>query len=98
VSRIDRKTTKTESSPVWVGGGDRTGVLRLLLHAGAVGTYTTETNEFVVETVLYSSATNGRTGPPGATPAAPPTKFANDIAKPVADSLKESGSSRRPAR
>jgi len=93
VSRIDRRTTKTESTPVWVGGGVPTmGFYDYYYYPVAVGTYTTETNEFVVETVLYDLRDNkpywaARSN----TSRTAPTKFANDIAKPVADSLKESG-------
>ena len=93
VSRIDRRTTKTESSPVWVGGSVPTmGFYDYYYYPVAVGTYTTETNEFVVETVLYDLRDNkpywaARSN----TSRTAPTKFANDIAKPVADSLKESG-------
>jgi hypothetical protein len=99
VSRIDRKTTKTESTPVWVGGGYSPGFYDYCYPPVAVGTYTTETNEFVVETVLYSLRDNrpywaARSN----TSRTAPTKFANDIAKPVADSLKESGLFGAPAR
>jgi hypothetical protein len=99
VSRVDRKTTKTESSPVWVGGGYAPGFYDYYYTPVAVGTYTTETNEFVVETVLYSLRDNrpywaARSN----TSRTAPTKFANDIAKPVADSLKESGLFGAPAR
>ena len=99
VSRIDRRTTKTESSPVWVGGGVPTmGFYDYWYYPVAVGTYTTESNEFVVETVLYDLRDNkpywaARSN----TSRTAPTKFANDIAKPVADSLKESGLFARPA-
>ena len=100
VSRIDRRTTKTESSPVWVGGGVPTmGFYDYYYYPVAVGTYTTESNEFVVETVLYDLRDNkpywaARSN----TSRTAPTKFANDIAKPVADSLKESGLFGAPAR
>src|SRR5262245_14859187 len=92
VSRIDRRTTKTESTPVWVGGGPWVGYYDYWYTPVAVGTYTTESNEFIVETVLY----NLRDDRPywmarSNTSRTSPTKFANDIAKPVADSLKESG-------
>jgi hypothetical protein len=92
VSRVDRKTTKTESTPVWVGGGYAPGFYDYYYTPVAMSTYTTETNEFVVETVLYSLKDNkpywaARSN----TSRTAPTKFANDIAKPVADSLKESG-------
>jgi hypothetical protein len=99
VSRIDRRTTKTESSPVWVGGGVPTmGFYDYMYYPVAVGTYTTETNEFVVETVLYNLRDNkpywaARSN----TSRTAPTKFANDIGKPVADSLKESGLFSAPA-
>lgn len=99
VSRVDRKTTKTESTPVWVGGGYSPGFYDYYYTPVAVGTYTTESNEFVVETVLYSLRDNkpywaARSN----TSRTAPTKFANDIAKPVADSLKESGLFGPPAR
>ena len=92
VSRVDRRTTTTQSTPVWVGGGYSPGFYDYYYTPMAVGTYTTETNEFVVETVLYSLRDNkpywaARSN----TSRTAPTKFANDIAKPVADSLKESG-------
>ena len=92
VTRIDRRTTKTESTPVWVGGGYAVGFYDYYYTPVAMGTYTTESNEYVVETVLYSLRDNK---PYWATRSntsrTAPTKFANDIAKPVADSLKESG-------
>jgi hypothetical protein len=99
VSRVDRKTTKTESTPVWVGGGYAPGFYDYYYTPVAVGTYTTEANEFIVETVLYSLRDNrpywaARSN----TSRTAPTKFANDIAKPVADSLKESGLFGAPAR
>jgi hypothetical protein len=92
VSRVDRRTTKTESTPVWVGGGYSPGFYDYWYTPVAVGTYTTESNEFIVETVLYSLRDNrpywaARSN----TSRTAPVKFANDIAKPVADSLKESG-------
>jgi len=93
VSCIDRRTTKTESTPVWVGGGvPAYGFYDYWYAPVAVGTYTTEENEFIVETILFdledgrpywmARSNTSRTNP---------TKFAKDIAKPVADSLKESG-------
>lgn len=92
VSRIDRRTTKTESTPVWVGGGYAVGFYDYYYTPVAMGTYTTESNEYVVETVLYNLRDNrpywmARSN----TSRTAPTKFANDIAKPVADSLKQSG-------
>ena len=92
VSRIDRRTTKTESTPVWVGGGYAPGFYDYYYTPIAVGTYTTESNEFIVETVLYSLVDNrpywaARSN----TSRTAPVKFANDIAKPVADSLQQSG-------
>jgi hypothetical protein len=92
VSRIDRRTTKTESTPVWVGGGYAVGFYDYYYTPVAMGTYTTESNEFVVETVLYDLRDNrpywmARSN----TSRTAPTKFANDIAKPVAESLKASG-------
>ena len=92
VSRIDRRTTKTESTPVWVGGGYAVGFYDYYYTPVAMGTYTTESNEYVVETVLYNLRDNrpywmARSN----TSRTAPTKFANDIAKPVADSLKASG-------
>ncbi|HME92184.1 MAG TPA: hypothetical protein VKE49_12225 [Myxococcaceae bacterium] len=93
VSRIDRATVKTESTPVFVGvGGATVGFYDYWYAPAAVGTYTTEETNYVVETVLFdvddgrpywAARTNtGRTEP---------TKFAKDIAGPVAQSLKESG-------
>jgi hypothetical protein len=93
VSRIDRRTTKTESTPVWVGGGvPAYGFYDYWYAPVAVGTYTTEENEFIVETILFdledgrpywmARSNTSRTNP---------TKFANDIARPVAESLKQSG-------
>lgn len=92
VSRVDRKTTKTESTPVWVGGGYAVGFYDYYYTPVAMGTYTTESNEFVIETVLYNLRDNrpywmARSN----TSRTNPTKFANDIAKPVAESLKASG-------
>jgi len=92
VSRVDRRTTTTQSTPVWVGGGYAVGFYDYYYTPVAMGTYTTESNEFVVETVLYDLRDNrpywmARSN----TSRTAPTKFANDIAKPVADSLKASG-------
>ncbi len=92
VSRIDRRTTKTESTPVWVGGGYAPGFYDYWYTPVAVGTYTTESNEFVVETVLYDLRDNrpywmARSN----TSRTNPTKFAQDISGQVAESLKQSG-------
>ena len=99
VSRVDRRTTKTETTPVWVGGGYSPGFYDYYYTPVAMGTYTTESNEFIVETVLYSLRDNrpywmARSN----TSRTNPTKFAQDIARPVADSLKESGLFGPPAR
>jgi hypothetical protein len=95
VSRIDRADVKTQSTPVWVGTAAPTVGFYDYWYApapAAVATYTTEESNYVVETVLFdvddgrpywAARTNtGRTEP---------TKFAKDIAGPVAQSLKESG-------
>jgi hypothetical protein len=93
VSRVDRHTSKIESSPVWVGGGYTTvGFYDYWYAPGAVATYTTEENEYIVETILFNMedqrpywvarSNTSRTSP---------DKFANDIAGKVAQSLKESG-------
>jgi hypothetical protein len=92
VSRVDRRTTKTESTPVWVGGGPVVGYYDYWYTPMAVGTYTTESNEFIVETVLYNlSDDRPYWAARSNTSRTSPSKFANDIAGPVANSLKESG-------
>src|SRR5215472_14419174 len=53
VSRIVRATVKTESTPVLVGvGGATVGFYDYWYAPAAVGTYTTEETNYVVETVL----------------------------------------------
>jgi hypothetical protein len=96
VSKIARRTTKTESTPVYVGGGYGTyyggGFYDYWYAPMAMSSYTTETNEFIVETVLYAltddvpmwaTRTNTRRTDAGA--------FANDIGGSVAAGLKTAG-------
>ena len=93
VSRIDRADVKTQSSPVWVGYGVTTvGFYDYWYSPGAVATYTTEETNYVVETVLFG-VDDGRAYwvARSNTSRTEPTKFAKDIAGPVAKSLKESG-------
>ena len=52
------ETTKTESTPVWVGGGSAMGFYDYYYTPVAMGTYTTESNEFIIETVLYNLRDN----------------------------------------
>lgn len=96
VSKIARRTTKTESTPVYVGGGYGTyysaGFYDYWYAPMAVASYTTETNEFIVETVLYALtddqpmwATRTNTKRTDA------AVFANDIAGSVATGLKTAG-------
>jgi len=93
VSRVDRRTTKTESTPVWVGGTVApVGFYDYWYAPVAIGTYTTESNEFIVETILYNLNDNrpywmARSN----TSRTAPDKFARDISGPVADALKQSG-------
>ncbi len=95
VSRIDRSDVKTEYSPVWVGTSVATVGFYDYWYApapAAVATYTTEDVKYVVETVLFD-VDDGRPYwmARSNTSRTSPTKFANDIAKAVAKSLKESG-------
>jgi len=95
VSRIDRADVKTESTPVWVGVGAPTVGFYDYWYApmpAAVATYTTEETNYVVETVLFG-VDDGRAYwmARSNTSRTEPTKFAKDIAGPVAQSLKESG-------
>jgi len=97
VSKIARRNTKLESTPVYVGGGYGTayygsGFYDYWYAPMAVSSYTTETNEFIVETVLYAltddqpmwaTRTNTKRTDPGA--------FAGDIAGSVATGLKTAG-------
>lgn len=93
VSRVDRRTTKTETSPVFVGGGVySTGFYDYWYAPMAVGSYTTESNEFIVESILYNLADSkplwmARSN----TSSTSPGQFGKDIGGPVADSLKSSG-------
>jgi hypothetical protein len=93
VSRVDRRTTKTETPPVFVGGGVySTGFYDYWYAPVAVGSYTTESNEFIVESILYDLSDNkplwmARSN----TSRTSPGKFAQDIGGPVADALKSSG-------
>ena len=93
VTRVDRRTTKTETTPVFVGGGTYyAGFYDYWYTPVAVGSYTTESNEFIVESILYdlldskplwmARSNTSRTDP---------GKFGQDIAGPVADALKSSG-------
>jgi len=92
VTRIDSRNVKTESTPVWVTTGVPGPYFYDYYSAVAVGTYTTEESEAVVETVLFSLEDGrpywmARTF----TKRTDPNKFAKDIAPTVASSLKESG-------
>jgi hypothetical protein len=94
VTRVDRRTTKTETTPVLVGGGAyySSGFYDYWYAPVAVGSYTTESNEFIVESVLYDLSDNkplwmARSN----TSRTNPGQFAQDIARPVADALKSSG-------
>jgi len=93
VSRIVRADVKTEYTPVFVGGGVvAVGFYDYWYAPAAVATISTENTEYAVESVLFdidnarpywmARSNTSRTSP---------TKFANDIGGPVAQSLKESG-------
>jgi len=93
VSRIDRADVKTQYYPVWVGGAvTPVGFYDYWYAPAAVATYSREDIDYVVETILFdiddarpywmARSNTSRTSP---------TKFAKDIAGPVAQSLKGSG-------
>ena len=93
VSRIDRADVKTEYTPVFVGGGGTAvGFYDYWYAPAAVATYTTEESNYIVETILFD-VDDGRPYwmARSNTSRTSPTKFAKDIARPVAQSLKESG-------
>jgi len=96
VSKIARRTTKLESTPVFIGGSYGAiyggGFYDYWAAPMAVATYTTEENDFIVETVLYALDDNKpmwamRTD----TSRTSPSKFAGDIGGAVADDLKKAG-------
>jgi len=96
VSKIARRTTKLESTPVFIGGSYGAvyggGYYDYWVAPAAVATYTTEDNEFVVETVLYTlSDDKPMWAARSVTSRTSPTKFAKDIGGVVADDLKKAG-------
>ena len=96
VSKVARRTTKLESTPVFVGGSYGAiygaGFYDYWVAPMAVATYTTEENEFVVETVLYTLDDNKPMwAARSVTSRTSPSAFARDIGGAVADGLKQAG-------
>lgn len=96
VSKVARRTSKLEATPVFIGGSfgyaSGAGYYDYWVAPMATGMYTTETNEFIVETVLYDLKDNkpmwaARSNTSQTSPGA----FANDIASSVAADLKKAG-------
>ena len=96
VSKVARRTTNLESTPVFVGGSYGAiygaGFYDYWVAPMAVATYTTEENEFVVETVLYTLDDNKPMwAARSVTSRTSPSAFARDIGGAVADGLKQAG-------
>ena len=95
VSRIVRSDTKVDSTPVYAGTayyGGFYGYYSMPMMPMTVGSYTTTTTEYVIETVLYDLEDQkpmwaGRSR----TTTTSPAQFARDIGGKVAEELKAGG-------